>query len=158
MDAHEADVLVVAKLDRLSRSLEDGVHVIARAARRKWSLAALDLPVDSTTSSGEMFAHMLLVAAQFERRVIGDRTRSGLEAARAKGVVLGRPVVLDPAISRRIVAEQAVGRSLTAIARDLTSDGTPTAHGAAVWRPSTVAAVLQRAGVGPTNPRKGNRE
>lgn len=143
MDVHEADVLLVAKLDRLSRSLLQGAEVMERAKARRWSLVALDLGVDTTSSAGEMFANMLLTVGQFERRLIGDRTRDGLAAARAKGVRLGRPQVLTPAIVARIVAERAAGRSLPAIASGLVADGTPTARGGATWYPSTIAGVLR---------------
>jgi len=150
MDAHEADVLLVAKMDRLSRSLLQGAQVMERAKARRWALVALDLQVDTTTPAGEMLANVVLSTAQYERRLIGERTKAGLAAARAKGttkdgrpLVLGRPRSLSDAIVGRIVAERAAGRSLPVIARGLVADGVPTAQGGASWHPSTVAAVLK---------------
>ena len=143
MDAHEADVLLVAKMDRLSRSLLQGAQVMERAKARRWALVALDLQVDTTTPAGEMLANVVLSTAQYERRLIGERTKAGLAAARAKGKVLGRRQSLSDAIVGRIVAERAAGRSLPAIARGLVADGAPTAQGGASWYPSTVAAVLK---------------
>ena len=143
MDAHEADVLLVAKMDRLSRSLLQGAQVMERAKARRWALVALDLQVDTTTPAGEMLANVVLSTAQYERRLIGERTKAGLAAARAKGKVLGRRQSLSDAIVGRIVAERAAGRSLPAIAAALAADGVPTAQGGASWHPSTIAAVLK---------------
>ena len=59
MDAHEADVLLVAKMDRLSRSLLQGAQVMERAKARRWALVALDLQVDTTTGTVERPAILL---------------------------------------------------------------------------------------------------
>lgn len=143
MDAHEADVLLVAKMDRLSRSLLQGAQVMERAKARRWALVALDLQVDTTTPAGEMLANVVLSTAQYERRLIGERTKAGLAAARAKGKVLGRSQSLSVDVVARIVAERAAGRSLPVIAAGLVADGVPTAQGGASWHPSTIAAVLK---------------
>jgi DNA invertase Pin-like site-specific DNA recombinase len=66
-DRRTADVLVVAKLNRLSRSLLDGAKVIARAQRKGWGLVAFDLGLDTTSTSGEFVACTLLAVAQYER-------------------------------------------------------------------------------------------
>ena len=88
-----AEALIVAKLDRLSRSLIDFASMMERGQRRGWALVALDLGVDTTTPQGEMMASVLAVFAQFERRLIGQRTRDALAVKRAQGVRLGRPRV-----------------------------------------------------------------
>ena len=92
----EADALMVAKLDRLSRSLMDFAGLMERSRRKGWALVALDLGVDTSTPSGEMMANVLAVFAQFERRMIGQRTKDALAVKRAQGVRLGRPTVLPP--------------------------------------------------------------
>jgi DNA invertase Pin-like site-specific DNA recombinase len=143
MDRHEAAVLIVAKMDRLSRSLAQGAAVIEAAARKGWGVVAIDMGIDMSSPSGELLANMLLSAARFERRLIGERTKAGLQAAVAKGVVLGRRQSLSDAIVGRIVAERAAGRSLPVIAAGLAADGIPTAQGGAHWWPATVAAVLR---------------
>lgn len=143
LDRHDADVLVVSKMDRLSRSLLQGAEVMERAKRRGWALVALDLGVDTTTPAGEMLANVVLSTAQYERRLIGERTKVALERARSNGVVLGRRSSLPPAVVARIVAERGDGRSLPAIAAGLVADGVPTGRGGATWYPSTVAAVLK---------------
>src|SRR5262249_44260183 len=84
----EADALVVAKLDRLSRSLPDFWGLVEQSRRERWQLIALDLGVDTSTPSGEMLANVLASFAQFERRLIGQRTAEALGAKRAAGVRL----------------------------------------------------------------------
>ncbi|MGI0131170.1 MAG: recombinase family protein [Thermoplasmata archaeon] len=140
----EAHGLVVAKLDRLSRSVIDAASTIERARREGWNLVALDLGVDFSTAAGEAMANMTAVFAQLERRLIGERTRAALAVKKAQGVRLGRPRVLPDAVVGRIVGERAAGRTLQAIAAGLHADGVATAQGG-VWRPGTVAVVLRYA-------------
>lgn len=143
LDAGRADVLVLAKLDRLSRSLAQGVEVLERAKRRGWSVVALDFGLDTTTPAGELVANVMLTVAQYERRVLGQRTKDGLAAARSKGVRLGRPQTLPLDVVRRIVDERSAGHSLPTIAAGLMADKVATARGGATWHASTVAAVLR---------------
>ena len=88
-------------------------------------------------------ANVLATFAQFERRLIGQRTRDALAMKRAAGVVLGRPRTMREEVRRRIVAERAAGRSTPAIAAGLNADGVPTAHGGRRWYPSTVAKAIR---------------
>ncbi len=143
VDSGEAEALVVAKLDRLSRSLLDFAGMMERSRKKGWALVALDSPVDTTTPAGEMMANVLASFAQYERRLIGQRTRDALAIKRDQGVRLGRPRTLSEDVRARIVAERAAGRSLRAIAAGLDVDGVPTAQGGARWYPSTVRAVLE---------------
>ena len=100
------------------------------------------LGVDTTTPVGEFTANVVASAAQYERRLIGQRTREALAAKRAAGVRLGRPSGLPTDVIARIVDERAQGLSLPAIARGLEADAVPTARGGGRWYPSTIAAVL----------------
>jgi DNA invertase Pin-like site-specific DNA recombinase len=143
-DGH-ADVLVVAKLDRLSRSMLDFCLLLDRARREGWSLVILDLGIDLTTASGEVMAHVAAAFAQFERRLIGQRTRDALAEKRKAGVRLGRPSILTADVVARITAARGAGETLSAIADSLNADGVATAHEGACWYPSTVAAVLRSA-------------
>lgn len=117
-----------------------------RARKSRWALVALDIGVDTTTPSGEMMASVLAVFAQFERRLIGQRTREALAVKRSQGVRLGRPPTLSDATLRRIGRHRARGGTLAAIAARLDRDGVPTAHGGRRWHVSTVRAVLQGPG------------
>jgi DNA invertase Pin-like site-specific DNA recombinase len=139
-----AEGLVVAKLDRLSRSLLDFAQLMERARSKQWALVALDLGVDTTTPSGEMLANVLAVFAQFERRLIGQRTRDALAVRRSQGAVLGRPVALSARHANAIRALRAQGLSLRRIAVDLNSRGIRPAQGGRRWHASTVRAVLTR--------------
>jgi DNA invertase Pin-like site-specific DNA recombinase len=139
----DAGALVVAKLDRLSRSMIDFTTVMATASKQGWALVALDCAVDTSTPAGEAMANVLATFAQFERRLIGQRTREALAAKRASGVRLGRPVSLPSAVSKRIASERKAGRSLAAIADMLNEEQVPTAQGGRQWWPSTVRAVLR---------------
>ena len=139
----EAQGLVVAKLDRLSRSMLDFTAIMTTAQRESWALVALDCAVDTTTPAGEAMANVLATFAQFERRLIGQRTREALAAKRAQGVRLGRPRSLPPRTVRRIRRERDQGAPLARIADALNADRVPTAHGGECWYPSTVRAVLR---------------
>lgn len=100
--------------------------------------------MDTTTPSGEMMANVLATFAQFERRLIGQRTRDALAARRATGVTLGRPRLLPDDVVARIIRERAMGRTFAAIAAGLDADGVATAQGGVRWCPSTVRAVQSR--------------
>jgi DNA invertase Pin-like site-specific DNA recombinase len=140
-----ADTLVVAKLDRLSRSLLDFSALMERSRKGDWALVALDLGVDTTTPSGEMMANVLAVFAHFERRLIGQRTKDALAVKRSEGGRLGRPRQLPDSVRKDIHDLREQGRSLAAIAGELNSEGVPTAQGGRAWYPSTVRAVLAAA-------------
>jgi DNA invertase Pin-like site-specific DNA recombinase len=90
LDRGEADVLMAAKLDRVSRSVTDFAKLLERASQKGWRLVLLDLGVDTSTPAGEFVANTIANSAQYERRLIGQRTREGLAAKRAQGVRLGR--------------------------------------------------------------------
>ncbi len=141
VDEGQAGALIVAKLDRLSRSLLDFSLLMAQSRRRGWALIALDIAVDTSTPSGEMLANVLAVFAQFERRLIGQRTREALAVKRSQGVQLGRSRTLPDAVRARIVAERRSGSSLSAIAAKLNAEGVPTAQGGRRWYASTVRHV-----------------
>lgn len=135
-----AAALVVAKLDRLSRSVQDAFGLLDRARRASWSLVAADLGVDTSTPAGEAMANVMATFGQLERRMIGQRTREALAAKRAAGVRLGRPSTLPAAVVQRIDSERAAGGSWSAIARGLAADNVPTAQGG-TWYPMTVSKV-----------------
>jgi DNA invertase Pin-like site-specific DNA recombinase len=142
-----AGALVVAKLDRLSRSLLDFASLMEDARREGWALVILDLGVDTTTPSGEMIANVMATFAQFERRLIGQRTKDALAVKRREGVKLGRPVAVEKAVATRIARERGRGLSLREIAEGLNDDKVSTAHGGDKWHASTVKAVLDRSTV-----------
>src|SRR2546427_12051974 len=85
------DTLVVWRLDRLGRSMAHLVAVIEALRGRQVGLRSLgDGAIDTTTASGELIFHLFSALAQFERRLIQERTRAGLAVARARGKKGGR--------------------------------------------------------------------
>jgi DNA invertase Pin-like site-specific DNA recombinase len=142
VEGGEAQALVVAKLDRLSRSLLDFAALMARSRRRGWSLVALDLGVDTTTPSGAMMANILATFAQFERDLIGQRTRDALAVRKSQGVKLGRFKGASAKVSARVHRLHAAGESFNAIAAKLTSERVPTAQGGRRWYASTVRGIV----------------
>lgn len=139
----DAQALYAQRLDRLSRSVADFAHLLDLAKRQGWTVAVLDADVDTSTPSGEFLVNVLASAAQYERRIIGARTRDALAQRRREGVRLGRPSTLSASVVARIVREREAGQSLRAIAEALNSEGVPTAHGGAAWHASTVSKVLR---------------
>lgn len=122
------DTLVVASLDRLSRSLGDLIAMVAELRRRQVGFRSLHEQLDTTTPGGRLVFHVFAALAEFLRELIVEGTREGLEAARARGRVGGRPVVMTPekiAAARSLLPEH----SISAIARMVgVSRGTLYAH------------------------------
>jgi DNA invertase Pin-like site-specific DNA recombinase len=142
LESGGASVLVVSKLDRLSRSTKDFATLMERAERRGWAPVVLDLGVDTTTPAGELVASVMVSVAQWERRAIGQRTKEALAAKRAQGATLGRPRQLPDPIRKSIVKMRKRGLTLRAIADALNDREVPTAQGGARWYASTVNKVL----------------
>lgn len=85
------DVLVVWKLDRLARSLKQLIETIEELERRKIGFRSVTEAIDTTTPGGRLVFQIFGALAEFERGLIRERTRAGLESARAKGRFSGRP-------------------------------------------------------------------
>jgi DNA invertase Pin-like site-specific DNA recombinase len=142
-----ADTLMVYKLDRLSRSVADFGAIIEEARREHWNLIIIDLAIDLATPAGEMVASIMAVLAQWERRIISDRTRDALASRKRSGMKLGRPITLDPDTEAVILRLRASGQGLRGVARELERLSIPTPQGAAHWHASSVRAILGRLGV-----------
>jgi DNA invertase Pin-like site-specific DNA recombinase len=143
IESGKAGTLVVAKLDRLSRSLLDFAGLMKRAQDVGWNLVALDLGIDLSTPAGEFLASVMASAAQWERRIIGQRTKDALAARRAAGVTLGRPRGVSEMIVERIKRDRDAGLSLRQVAAGLDRDQVPTSQGGTRWFASSVRAVLK---------------
>ena len=89
------DVLVVWKLDRLSRSLKDLLHIMERMRDAGAGFRSLTEAVDTTTSAGRIVMQMLGSFAEFERSMVRERTRASPVAARDRGVKVGRPAKMS---------------------------------------------------------------
>jgi DNA invertase Pin-like site-specific DNA recombinase len=86
----EGDVVVVWKLDRLSRSLKDLLHLMERIKEADAGFRSLTESIDTTTPAGRMMMQMVGSFAEFERAMIRERTSAGLALARAEGRMGGR--------------------------------------------------------------------
>ncbi len=86
----ESDVLVVWKLDRLSRSLRDVLTIMERLTEAKSGFRSLTEAIDTTTPAGRMMMQMVGAFADFERAMLRERTKAGLDSARQEGRIGGR--------------------------------------------------------------------
>ncbi|MFC8682559.1 recombinase family protein [Microbacterium ureisolvens] len=139
----DVDGLLVAKLDRLSRSVVDFAGVLELARARKWALVAIDLGVDTSTPTGELVANVMMSVAQWERRVIGERTSAAMQAAKRQGKRISRDPVLPAATADKVLELRSEGLSFARIATRLNEEGVPAALGG-VWHTSTVSRTLAR--------------
>ena len=90
------DTLVVWKLDRLARSTKQLIETVEDLARRGIGFRCLTQDIDTTTAGGRLVFTIFSAIAEFEREIIQERTRAGLDAARARGRRGGRPPALKP--------------------------------------------------------------
>ncbi len=138
----DVDGIVVAKLDRLSRSVHDFSGLLKLAATRKWALVAIDLGVDTSTPTGKLIANVMMSVAEWEREVIGERTSAAMQAAKRQGRHMGRVSTLPDATGKRLLTLRR-RHTLAGTAAALNREGLTTATGAA-WSPNTVAKVHAR--------------
>jgi DNA invertase Pin-like site-specific DNA recombinase len=102
----EGDVVIIWKLDRLGRSLRDLVNLVTEIQDKGAGLKSLNDFIDTTTPQGKLTFHIFAALAEFEREIISDRTKAGLESARARGRMGGRPKGLSKeSQNKAIVAE-----------------------------------------------------
>jgi DNA invertase Pin-like site-specific DNA recombinase len=130
----KGDVLVVWKLDRLSRSLRDVLTIMERLAEANAGFRSLTEAIDTTTPAGRMMMQMVGAFAEFERAMLRERTKAGLEAARREGRIGGRKPKLTVQQQAEIIR--------------MVSKGTKTAADAARLfsvHPATVSRLLSQA-------------
>ncbi|MBJ7600447.1 recombinase family protein [Candidatus Nephthysia bennettiae] len=153
--ARKADTLMVARLDRFTRSNLD-VGTLALAESEGWAIVTLDAPVDSTTASGELSLHQLIGVGQFVRRQIGERTKEALAIVKLRGSKsgepIGRPKLIKPETEELIVQLRRDGLTVQAIRAELRRRGLTSPTGRPTWQASTLHQILQRTGA-PTYPR-----
>lgn len=104
----EGDVLVVARLDRLGRSLRELIDLVGELEQRGVGFRSLKESLDTTTAGGRLIFHVFGALAEFEREIIRERTIAGLESARSQGRRGGRPRALDEnkaKLARRLKSE-----------------------------------------------------
>jgi DNA invertase Pin-like site-specific DNA recombinase len=113
----EGDAIVVWKLDRLSRSLKDLLHILEKIDAAGASFRSLTEAIDTSGPAGRMMMQMLGCFAEFERAMVRERTRAGLTAARARGRTGGRRPKLLAQQKTEVLGMLAAGRTGAEIAR-----------------------------------------
>jgi DNA invertase Pin-like site-specific DNA recombinase len=141
LDAGDADILIVSRLDRLTRSLLDFAGIVKRAEKHGWTLVAIEQGFDLSKAEGKLLAGILATFAEFERDLISARTKDALAVKKSNGVHCGRRSTLPKWVRERIHRERAAGNTLQEIARSLNLDEVPTGQGGRKWHPSTVRVI-----------------
>jgi DNA invertase Pin-like site-specific DNA recombinase len=133
----KGDVLVVWRLDRLSRSLRDVLRIMERIWEAEAGFRSLTEAIDTTTAPGRIMMQMVGVFAESERAILRERTMAGLDAARKRGRIGGRRPKLRPQQQEEIVSMVAKGTKTAA-------------DGARLFdvHPATVSRLLAKAGAG----------
>ncbi len=139
----EAEGLVVADLARVAHSASELGAVLRRVSGSNARLVAVAQALDTADGDGRLAANLLVEIADWERKLLSERTRKGLSAARAQGRATGRAAVADyPELMAEISRMRDSGMTLQAIADRLNADGVPTIRGGAKWRHSSVQVAL----------------
>lgn len=142
------DVVVVARLDRLTRSLAHLVELIDRADRR-WGIVALDMDLNTLSANGQFVIHVLGAVARWESRMISERVSASMRAAHAEARSAGRPLGFQRQASddvvRLIVRARKRGEPYNRIAARLDKQGIAPPGGGLRWYPSTVARIYKAA-------------
>ena len=155
-------MVIIAKLDRLTRSVRDLTDLLERFAKHSVSLVSVGESLDTNSAAGRLILNVMASISQWEREVIGERTRTALAKLRSQGKMTGKPrygwrsvgkglpVVEDAAeqgnleIIRKM---RAAGATFSAIAAALNERGSTVRSGAA-WTVNDVQRVLARSSVG----------
>lgn len=156
VDAKQVQTVIVAKLDRLTRSVRDLADLLERFERRGVALVSVSESLDTGTAAGRLVLNVMMSVAQWEREAIGERTREAMRHKREKGervgtVPFGFQLAADGRTiqpredEQRIVATmqalRANGLTLRAIAAAMNRQGQTTRRGSA-WRHQYIARVL----------------
>jgi DNA invertase Pin-like site-specific DNA recombinase len=139
------DRLVVAQLDRLSRSTLDLAQLLQRSGDEGWSVVVLELELDTSTDIGQFAVSILTAAAELERGLMSERTAQSLQAAKVAGkrLGIGNRHIAPETLAAIVELRELEQLSMAEIANRLDAEGIPTVRGEARWYPSTVRAALR---------------
>ncbi len=119
-DVRPGDQIVVWRLDRWGRSLTDLIATVEELGRRGVAFRVLHgAPIDTRTPDGRLVFHLFAALAEFERALLRERSIAGQEAARRRGVRIGRPPVMDTEAVEIARTLRQAGVPQAAIARQL---------------------------------------
>jgi DNA invertase Pin-like site-specific DNA recombinase len=152
--AGEADVLLAASIDRISRNTHDYTGLIDLAAQQKWQLVTLREGYDTSTAAGRMQASIGVVIAQHTREDTVERIKRGMRQRRAEGVHTGRHSTMTPELFQRVQELKALGYGERRTASTLNAEGWQTPGGSLVWSAGAARSALAVQAVGAAQPAK----
>jgi DNA invertase Pin-like site-specific DNA recombinase len=158
VDSKAVDVVIIAKLDRLTRSVKDLAELLERFTKHGVTLVSVAESLDTGTAAGRLVLNIMTAVSQWEREAIGERTRDAMRHKRANGERVGTirfgfrmaedgRLEEDPAeqdVLARMRELKAAGRTVREIADELNRQGYTTRRGTS-WRFQYVAAALKAA-------------
>lgn len=159
VDSRAVDTVIIAKLDRLTRSVKDLAELLERFTRRGVALVSVAESLDTGTAAGRLVLNIMVSVSQWEREAIGERTRDAMHHKRANGERVGtipfgfhaaadglhlETDVAEQGIKSRIRELKALGHTTRQIAEELNRQGFTTRRGTA-WRFQYVAEALRAA-------------
>ena len=158
VDSRAVDCVIVAKLDRITRSVKDLAELLDRFNRRDVSLVSVADSLDTRTAAGRLVLNIMVSVSQWEREAIGERTKDAMAHMKATGARVGNIAfgfqlgengqLVPNQAERDIIAKvrelQVAGYSLREIAAELNRQGFTTRRGSA-WRHEYVAGILKAA-------------
>lgn len=116
--ARPKDLLCVVRLDRLGRSLRELLQTVEFLKKHEIGLISLEEKIDTSSAAGELVFHVFGSIAHFERRLIAERTKDGIKAAKLKGKKLGRPILDKEKVDSALKLIK-TGSSVTNVAKQL---------------------------------------
>jgi DNA invertase Pin-like site-specific DNA recombinase len=146
LESGSAEGILIAKLDRLCRSVGDWGTLIERYFGKKYALLSVADQIDTRSASGRLGLNILMSVNQWEREAIAERTSAALQDKKSQGLKLGAPSLQDRSAIDRMVELRKGGATYAAIASALTDEGYQTLRGGK-WDGATVRKVLLREGV-----------
>ena len=155
VDQGRVDTVIIAKLDRLTRSVKDLAELLERFSARGVALVSVAESLDTGSAAGRLVLNIMTAVSQWEREAIGERTQTALQHKKAHRLVYSRtpygyaregsrllPVPQEQAVIRRVRGLRALGRTLQQIADALNAEGVHAKLGGR-WVPKTVKGLLE---------------
>lgn len=113
------EMVITLELSRLGSSLKHMIEVVDKFKEKKIQLFIVNQQIDTSSATGYMFFSIMTSIANYERELISERVRSGLENAKRKGIVLGRKTNLTPEIEEKIIQLKKEGVGYNTLAKRL---------------------------------------
>jgi site-specific DNA recombinase len=143
VDAGQVDVVIIHKLDRLTRSVADLDKLMKLFERKGVALVSLQESLDATTATGRLMMNLLASVSQWEREVIGERTKDAMQHLKAQGERYCYAVFTDTTTLTLMQQHRSAGLSYQAVAEALNAAGVPSTLGGR-WLANAVRRILLR--------------